>query len=77
MYYSNGNLHLVMNFNSSENARLVITNLNGQQIWNSSLSNKVNSNSPLIVSLGDLPKGMYIVNLITSDNKVFKKFVVQ
>ena len=77
IYYANGELNVAMRFNHDNDARLIVSNLNGQQLWNNNISNKANDNSPLSISLGDLPKGIYIVNLISSGSNIAKKFIVQ
>jgi hypothetical protein len=77
IYYNNGQLNIAMNFAKDKDARVIISNMNGQQVWNNSVANSAHDNSPVSISLGDLPKGIYIVNLLSSGNNVSKKFIVQ
>jgi hypothetical protein len=77
IYYSNGQLNMTLNAQNDMNAKLIVTNMNGQQLWNNNISLQANDSQPMSIYLGDLPKGIYIVNLFSSNGNIAKKFVVQ
>jgi len=77
-YYNDGNLYLNLNDISqfkTDNAQLVLCNITGQTILNEHIS--LYANTDLVVSTGNLPKGIYIVKLITTEGVATRKFIVQ
>lgn len=77
VYFNNGSLYVKLDSKLDQDAKLNITNLNGQIIFNRDLHLKSDNVNTDIFELGMLSKGIYIVSIVTSYGVDTKKFVVQ